>query len=184
MVLEEINPLQLIGQTKSSSLSPSLSPCQSSGTESFWRQWQFQKVIKGLEGKINCQALGAAVMLYLRWLDGRAQTQLVSESAAVAAGSYWLAWGKRATTLAILTQLDSQKGIKAVRSHFFFSCEMKFSMEWLESARSCFCSDQSSAHSFTQSFCSESISHWYLSKNMTEEQNSMFQIKFCAKLQV
>ena len=37
----------------------------------------------------------------------RAQTQGVSESAAVAAGRDWLASGKRATTLAILTQFES-----------------------------------------------------------------------------
>ena len=43
-------------------------------------------------------------------LDGRAQTQGVSELEAVAAGSNLLAWGKRATTLAILTQFESQQG--------------------------------------------------------------------------
>ena len=47
----------------------------------------FQKVIEGLEGKINGQALGAALRLSLRGSDGRAQTQGVSESVAVAAGS-------------------------------------------------------------------------------------------------
>ena len=47
----------------------------------------FQKIIEGLEGKINGQALGAALWLYLRGSDGRAQTQGVSESVAVAAGS-------------------------------------------------------------------------------------------------
>ena len=53
-----------------------------------WQSLQrlFQKVNKGLEGKINSQALGAALLLCLRGSDGRAQTQGVSESAAVAAG--------------------------------------------------------------------------------------------------
>ena len=56
-----------------------------------WQSLQrlFQKVIEGLEGKIrvNCQALGAALQLCLRRSDRRAQTQGISESAAVAAGS-------------------------------------------------------------------------------------------------
>ena len=47
---------------------------------------KFQKTIQGLEGKINGQALGAALRHGLRGSDGRAQTQGVSESAAVAAG--------------------------------------------------------------------------------------------------
>ena len=53
-----------------------------------WQSLQrmFQKVIEGLEGKINSQALGAAVLLCLRRSDARAQTQGVSKSAAVAAG--------------------------------------------------------------------------------------------------
>ena len=49
----------------------------------------------------------------------------------------WLAclpsWGKRATTLAVLTRFKSQKGFWP-RRVTFFSCEMKFSME---SARCC-----------------------------------------------
>ena len=69
----------------------------------------FQKAIEGLEGKINGQALGAALRLCLRGSDGRAQTQGVSESAAVAAGRDRLAWGKYATTLAILTQFKESK---------------------------------------------------------------------------
>ena len=53
-----------------------------------WQSLQrlFQKVMEGLEGKINGQAFGAALRLCLRGSDGRAQTQGVSESAAVAAG--------------------------------------------------------------------------------------------------
>ena len=44
---------------QSSSLSPSLSPCWSSGNHS---RRLFQKTIEGLEGKINGQALGAALL--------------------------------------------------------------------------------------------------------------------------
>ena len=51
----------------------------------------FQQVIEGLEGKINCQALGATLLHCLGGSDGQAQTQGVSESAAVAAGLDWLA---------------------------------------------------------------------------------------------
>ena len=51
----------------------------------------FQKVIKGLEGKINGQALGGALLLCLHRSDWLAQTQSVSASAAVAAGHYRLA---------------------------------------------------------------------------------------------
>ena len=45
----------------------------------------FQKVIEGLVGKINGQALWAAIFHCLGRLDGQAQTQGVSELAAVAA---------------------------------------------------------------------------------------------------
>ena len=81
-----------------------------------WQSFRrlFQKVIEGLEGEINGQALGAALWLCLRGSDGRAQTQGVSESAAVAAGRDRLAWGKHATTLAILTQFKSQQGFNAL----------------------------------------------------------------------
>ena len=39
----------------------------------------FEKTIEGLEGKINGQALGAALRLCLRGSDGRAQTQGAKE---------------------------------------------------------------------------------------------------------
>ena len=80
--------------------------------QSLWRL--FQKVIEGLEGKINCQALGAALLLCLRWSDRQAQTQGVSESAVVAAASNRLAWGKCVTNLTILTQFKSQRGCNAL----------------------------------------------------------------------
>ena len=74
----------------------------------------FQKKIEGLEGKIDGRAHGAALRLCLRGLDARAQSQGVSESAAVAAGSYRLAWRKHATTLATLTQFKSQQSLNAL----------------------------------------------------------------------
>ena len=63
------------------------------------------------------------------WLDRQAQTQGVSESAAVAACHNLLAWGKHATTLAILTQIKSQKGFNALynKSLFFY---VKWIFEW------------------------------------------------------
>ena len=45
----------------------------------------FQKVIEGLEGKINCQAPAAPLLHCLGWSDWQAQTQGISESAAAAA---------------------------------------------------------------------------------------------------
>ena len=73
------NPLV---RQQSSSLSPSLSPCQSSGNHS-WRL--FQKTIEGFDCKINGQALWAALQHSLGGLDGRDQTQCVAKSSAVAA---------------------------------------------------------------------------------------------------
>ena len=63
----------------------------------------FQKAIEDFQGKINGQALEAALRHCLGWSDGRAQTQGVSDSAAVAAGRDRLACGKHATTLAMPT---------------------------------------------------------------------------------
>ena len=58
-----------------------------------WQSIQrlFQKVIEVLEGKIDGQALGAALLHCLGESDGQAQTQDVSKSVAVAAGSDLLA---------------------------------------------------------------------------------------------
>ena len=67
---------------QSSSLSPSLSPCWSSGNH-FKRL--FQKIINGFDYKINGRALGAALRCSLGRSDRLAQTQGVSKSAAVAA---------------------------------------------------------------------------------------------------
>ena len=83
MISEAIKPLQLVGQAAEFKFESKFEPLLV-----IWQSLRrlFQKVIEGLEGKINGQALGAALRLCLRGSDGRAQTQGVSESAAVAAG--------------------------------------------------------------------------------------------------
>ena len=111
VISEAVRPLQLVGQVAKFKFESKFEPLQVIW-QSLWRL--FQKVIEGLEGKINGQALGAALRLCLRGSDGRAQTQGVSESAAVAAGRDRLAWGKHATTLAILTQFKNQQGFNAL----------------------------------------------------------------------
>ena len=75
--------LQLVGQAAEFKFESKFEPL-----DVIWQSLRrlFQKTIEGLEGKINGQALGAALRLCLRGSDGRAQTQGVSESAAVAAG--------------------------------------------------------------------------------------------------
>ena len=62
---------------QSSSLSPSSSPCLSSG--SYYRRL-FERTFEGFDCKINGQALGAAFQHILGGSDGRAHTQGVSES--------------------------------------------------------------------------------------------------------
>ena len=77
MLLEAINPFQLVGQVAAwefkfeSKFKP---------LPVIWQSLQmlFQKVIKGLEGKINGQAIGAALRICLCWSDRRAQTHGVS----------------------------------------------------------------------------------------------------------
>ena len=88
MISEAIKPLQLFDQAEELNFEYKFEPLQV-----IWQSLQrlFQKVIEGLEGKINCQALGAALRLRLRRSEGQGQTQGVSESAAVAAGSDRLA---------------------------------------------------------------------------------------------
>ena len=88
MILEAIKPLQLVGQAAEFKFESKFEPLQV-----IWQSllWLFQKVIKGIEGKINSQALGADLQLCLGWSDWQAQTQGVSKSAAVAAGSDLLA---------------------------------------------------------------------------------------------
>ena len=83
MISEAKKPLQLVGQAAEFKFE--------SKFEALPVVWQslrrlFQKVIEGLEGKINGQALGAALRHCFGGSEGRAQTQGVSESAAVAAG--------------------------------------------------------------------------------------------------
>ena len=84
-----------------------------------------EKTIEGFDYNINGQTLGAALRHGWRGSDGQAKTQGVSESAAVASGSDQLAWWKLATTLAILTQFDSEKSFmlcryRAVTTDFVF----------------------------------------------------------------
>ena len=83
VILEAIKALQLVGQAAEFKFESKFEPLPV-----IWQSLRrlFQKIIEVLEGKIKSQALGAAVWLCLRWSDGRAQTQGVSESAAVAAG--------------------------------------------------------------------------------------------------
>ena len=101
------NLYNLLVKCQSSSSSPSLSSCRSSGNHS---QRLFEKRIKGFDTKIN----GAALRHSLGGSNGREQTQRFSKSAAIAAGLDRLAWGKRATTLAIQTRFDSHKGFNTL----------------------------------------------------------------------
>ena len=104
VISEAIKPLQLFDQAEELNFEYKFEPLQV-----IWQSLQrlFQKVIEGLEGKINCQALGAALWLCMRSSDGRAQTQGVSKSAAVAAGSDQLAWGKHPTRTYLSCNTDA-----------------------------------------------------------------------------
>ena len=64
VISEAMKPLQLVGQAAEFKFE-SLFELQ----QVIWQSLQrlFQKAIEGLEGKINCQALGAALLLCLRW---------------------------------------------------------------------------------------------------------------------
>ena len=88
MFSEAIKPLQLVGHVAEFKFESKFEPLLV-----IWQSLRrlFQMVIEGLEGKINGQALGAALLLCLLGSDGRAQTQGVSESAAVAVGTDLLA---------------------------------------------------------------------------------------------
>ena len=90
VISKAINPLQLVFQVAQFKFESKFGPVQVIW-QSLWRL--FQKAIEGLEGKINCQALGAALLLCLRGSDWRAQTQGVSESAAVSESAV----GRRST---------------------------------------------------------------------------------------
>ena len=119
---EQIQP---IGQAAEFKFESNSSPCRSSGNHS---QRLFQKTIQGFDFKINGQALGAAFQHSFGWSGWRAQTQGVSELAAVAVGLDQLALGKSATTLAILTQFLKVLMLCICRywattSHFF--CHVK-----------------------------------------------------------
>ena len=82
-VSEQIKPLQFVGQAAEFKLSPSSSPCWSSGNHSLRL---FEKTIEGFCCKIHGRAVWAAFLQCLGWSDGQAQTQGVSKLVAVAAG--------------------------------------------------------------------------------------------------
>ena len=75
MISEVIISLQLVGQAAEFKFESKFEPLLV-----IWQSLRrlFQKVIKGLEGKINVQALGSALQHYFGRLDWRAQTQGVS----------------------------------------------------------------------------------------------------------
>ena len=75
MISEAIKPLQLVGQAAEFKFEFKFEPLQV-----IWQSLQrlLQKEIEGLEGKINGQALGPALLLCLCGSDGQAQTQDVS----------------------------------------------------------------------------------------------------------
>ena len=88
MISEAINLYNSLVSRQSSSFESKFEPLPVT-----WQPLRrlFHKVTKGLEGEINGQALGAALQHCLGGSDGRAQTQGLSESAAVAAGRDQLA---------------------------------------------------------------------------------------------
>ena len=79
-ISEQIKPLQPVGQAAEFNLSPSSSPCLSSGNHS--RQL-FQKTIEGFDCKINDPSLGTALWHSLSGSDWRVPARGVSESATV-----------------------------------------------------------------------------------------------------
>ena len=83
-ISEAIKPLQLDGQAAEFKFESKFEPLPV-----IWQSLRrlFQKTIEGLEGKINGQALGAALWLFLRWSDWREQTQGISKLATAATGS-------------------------------------------------------------------------------------------------
>ena len=75
-MLEAIKTLQLVAQAADFKFESKFEPMPV-----IWQSLQrlFQKVIEGLEGKINGQALGAALLLCLRGPDWPAQIQGISD---------------------------------------------------------------------------------------------------------
>ena len=75
MISEAIKPLQPVGQVAEFKFESKFKPLPA-----IWQSLRrlFQKVIEGLEGKINGQALWAALLLCLRGSDRQDQTQGVS----------------------------------------------------------------------------------------------------------
>ena len=110
-----------------------------------WRL--FQKVIKGLEGIINGQALGAALLLYLCWSDRPAQTVFPSWWQLLQAATGLL--GKNMLPLLQYWLCSRVNNVLmpfkflAATSYVLFSLEMKNSMElafffmWNENFNGC-----------------------------------------------
>ena len=167
MISETIKPLQLVGPTlvrwQSSSLSPSL------------RLWApachlaisprlFQKVIEGLEGKINGQALGEALLLCLRRRTAVGQ-------ASTNTGSFLVDWSRCWQQQARLRKacyhfcytdsvLESTRfkcfvNFRQQQVTFSFHVKWKFWWNWRDCAAS-----QRSSHCFAQSFSHFSFGWW------------------------
>ena len=150
-----------------------------------WRL--FQKVIKGLEGKFNGQALWAALLLCLRWSDGPAQTVFPR----------WWQLMQAATGLLeknMLTLLQYRLcsrvnnvlmffNLLAATNYFFFYVKWKFQLifffhvkwkfQWVLLTKAA-----------PIALLNLSISHWSHSKNITKEQKLLFQMESCAKQHV
>ena len=146
---EEITPLQLVDQAQSSSFKSKFEPL-AIVWQSLWRL--FQKAFE------ENQWL-AALRHSFGGSDGRAQTQGVSESVAVAACYNQLVLRKSAVNLAILTQFKSQKVLMvckfgAVATTFFCNVKGKFSIEMTKSY-----------YRAKQRLLNGLIFHWSLRKN-------------------
>ena len=158
-VSEQINLYNPLIRRQSSSLSPSLSPCQP--VPVIWQSllktiWENKRRIWLPNWWPSSWSCTLAHWHSLGWSDRQAQTQGVAELAAVTVGSYLVAWGKRATTLVILTQFNSQIGFNALQilgcdKSTFFYVKWNFQWNWLEVV-----ADKSSAHCFAQS-CNHSL---------------------------
>ena len=155
--------------------------------------WNFlwrlvQQVIKGLEGKINCQALLAALLLCLHWSDRSAQTVFPSWWQLLQAATglldknklpllqYWLC--SRVNNVLMLFNL------LAATSYFFFHVKWKFQWNWLFFHVKWKFQWLLLTKVAPIAWLNLSISHWSLSKNITKEQILLFQMKSCAKQHV
>ena len=97
-ILEQIKPYNPVIRRQRSSLSPS--PCLSSKNH---HRTLVEKALQSEVLTVKLMAKLGSAPDSLGWLDWLAQTQNISESETVAAGSCWLVWWKSVTTLEILT---------------------------------------------------------------------------------